>query len=173
MAARINMTYSRPDTFKPTCGTSDPGIMQLMMLPGTAARDIMVHNVMQPLAALLRTRLNNVRSRRQREQLERGGGGGGGVTGGGGGSWSREQRRGWWRALGQLSSSQSSSRPRREAFTMPVDESHVAKSRKKRTVVGLYSYAPWLTNDVMNNDLQSYMARLPRLDVHNYFSQSI
>ena len=171
MAARINMTYSRPDTFKPTCGTSDPGIMQLMMLPGTAARDIMVHNVMQPLAALLRTRLNNVRSRRQREQLERGGGGG--VAGGGGGSWSREQRRGWWRALGQLSSSQSSSRPRREAFTMPVDESHVAKSRKKRTVVGLYSYAPWLTNDVMNNDLQSYMARLPRLDVHNYFSQSI
>ena len=147
MAARINMTYSRPDTFKPTCGTSDPGIMQLMMLPGTAMRDIMVHNVMQPVAALLRTRLNNVRSRRQREQLERGGG----VAGGGGGSWSREQRRGWWRALGQLSS-QSSSRPRRQAFTMPAEESHqshVAKSRKKRTVVGLYSYAPWLTNDVI------------------------
>ena len=145
MAARINMTYSRPDTFKPTCGTSDPGIMQLMMLPGTAMRDIMVHNVMQPVAALLRTRLNNVRSRRQREQLERGGG----VAGGG--SWSREQRRGWWRALGQLSS-QSSSRPRRQAFTMPAEESHqshVAKSRKKRTVVGLYSYAPWLTNDVI------------------------
>ena len=45
---------------------------------------------------------------------------------------------------------------------MPVDASHVAKSRKKRTVVGLYSYAPWLTNDVIMID----MACLPRLDVY-------
>ena len=29
MAATINMTYDRPDQFKPTCGTSDPGIMQV------------------------------------------------------------------------------------------------------------------------------------------------
>ena len=28
MAARINMTYARPEQFKPSCGTSDPSIMQ-------------------------------------------------------------------------------------------------------------------------------------------------
>ena len=29
MAASINATYSRPERFKPSCGTSDPGIMQV------------------------------------------------------------------------------------------------------------------------------------------------
>ena len=29
MAASINATYSRPEKFKPSCGTSDPGIMQV------------------------------------------------------------------------------------------------------------------------------------------------
>ena len=29
MAARINMTYARPEKFKPSCGTSDPSIMQV------------------------------------------------------------------------------------------------------------------------------------------------
>ena len=29
MASRINMTYNRPEQFKPTCGTSDPGVMQV------------------------------------------------------------------------------------------------------------------------------------------------
>ena len=28
MAARINMTYARPEQFQPSCGTSDPSIMQ-------------------------------------------------------------------------------------------------------------------------------------------------
>ena len=29
MAASINASYSRPERFKPSCGTSDPGIMQV------------------------------------------------------------------------------------------------------------------------------------------------
>ena len=29
MAARINMTYARPEQFQPSCGTSDPSIMQV------------------------------------------------------------------------------------------------------------------------------------------------
>ena len=108
------------------------------MLPGTAMRDIMMHNVMAPFANLFRTR-NNVHAHR-REDVEKQDNAGG---------WSREKRRQWWRSLGQLSSP-NSSRPRssRRVVTMPVDQYHVAKSRQKRTVVGLYSYAPWLTNDV-------------------------
>ena len=35
-----------------------------------------------------------------------------------------------------------------KTFTLPPDQSSVPKSRNRRSVVGLYSYAPWLTNDV-------------------------
>ena len=66
--------------------------------------------------------------------------------------WNRARRRQWWRSLGQISETKSSSEKENkqghQVFTIPVDPSHVPKSRKKRTVVGLYSYAPWLTNDV-------------------------
>ena len=111
-----------------------------MMLPGTAMRDIMVHNVMTPFANLFRTRGNaNVHSNRVRREAGR--------------PWSREQRRRWWRALGELSRSTSESSWEKvgdhpKTFTIPVDESNIPKSRRKRTVVGLYSYAPWLTNNV-------------------------
>ena len=112
-------------------------LLQLMMLPGTAMRDIMVHNVMQPFANIFRTR-GNVHSRQKTRDT----------------TWNRDKRREWWRSLGALA--RSSSEPaentdtdnRQRMFTIPVDQSHVAKSRQKRTVVGLYSYAPWLTNDV-------------------------
>ena len=114
---------------------------QLMMLPGTAMRDIMVHNVMTPFANLFRTR-GEVHSSRGRREAE---------------TWSREQRRRWWRALGELSRSEKKvpdledkeelEQPR--TFTMPMDHANNdAKSRRKRSVIGLYSYAPWLTNDV-------------------------
>ena len=33
----------------PTCGTSDPGVMQMMMLPAAAFGDIMMTNVMNPI----------------------------------------------------------------------------------------------------------------------------
>ena len=100
-------------------------------------RDIMVHNVMQPFANIFRTR-GNVHSTQRQETR--------------GSTWNRDKRREWRRSLGALA--RSSSEPaedtdtRQRMFTIPVDQSHVAKSRQKRTVVGLYSYAPWLTNDV-------------------------
>ena len=99
-----------------------------MMLPGTAMRDIMVHNVMTPFANLFRTR-GHVHSSRGRREA---------------GAWSREQRRRWWRALGELARTErKEDLDQAKTFTMPM-----AKSRKKRSVIGLYSYAPWLTNDV-------------------------
>lgn len=146
MAASINATYSRPERFKPSCGTSDPGIMQLMMLPGTAMRDIMVHNVMTPFANLFRTR-GHVHSSRGRREA--------------GAGWSREQRRRFWRALGELARSEPGDQRGEEGeqpttFTMPPDQSNVPKSRNRRSVIGLYSYAPWLSNDipyVLSDDL--------------------
>ena len=107
-----------------------------MMLPGTAMRDIMVHNVMTPFANLFRTR-GEVHSSRGRREAE---------------TWSREQRRRWWRALGELSRTEKEDKEELEqprTFTMPMDHANNdAKSRRKRSVIGLYSYAPWLTNDV-------------------------
>ena len=108
--------------------------LQLMMLPGTAMRDIMVHNVMAPFANLFRTR-GHVHSSRGRREA--------------GAGWSREQRRRFWRALGELARSEpgdQSDQP--TTFTMPPDQSNVPKSRNRRSVIGLYSYAPWLSNDV-------------------------
>ena len=113
--------------------------LQLMMLPGTAMRDIMVHNVMAPFASLFRSR-GHVHSSRGRREA---------------GGWSREQRRSWWRALGELARPEPQTGDRRgeepdqpRTFTLPPGDSNLAKSRNKRSVVGLYSYAPWLTNDV-------------------------
>ena len=112
--------------------------LQLMMLPGTAMRDIMVHNVMTPFANLFRTR-GHVHSSRGRREAGTG--------------WSREQRRRFWRALGELARSETGDQRGEEGdqpttFTMPPDQSNVPKSRNRRSIVGLYSYAPWLTNDV-------------------------
>ena len=55
-AARIPMNFHRADSHRPTCGTSDPGVMQMMMLPAMAATDIaetVMHSVMNPLMGLL------------------------------------------------------------------------------------------------------------------------
>ena len=89
-----------------------------MMLPGTAMRDIMMHNIMSPLVNLFRSQ------RVERAAVDE--------------RWSREERRHWWRSLGGLA------RAKREE---EEEEKHMTLSRRKRTV-GLYSYAPWLTNDV-------------------------
>ena len=91
-----------------------------MMLPGTAMRDIMMHNIMSPLLNIFWSKRVE-RSERSAEEE----------------SWSREKRRHWWRSLGGLV------RTKREE----EEEEHLRLSRRKRTV-GLYSYAPWLTNDV-------------------------
>ena len=61
----------------------------------------------------------------------------------------------FWRALGELARTDKEFDDQRvddadqpKTFTMPPDQSSVPKSRNRRSVVGLYSYAPWLTNDV-------------------------
>ena len=108
MAARVNMSYSRPERHKPTCGTSDPSIMQMMTLPASAMRDIMIHDIMSPLMTWLRA---------------------------GAGRSGREGRRAWWRGLAG-------------AAVPPV------RPRRQKRTVGLYSYAPWLTNDVSIDRVQ-------------------
>ena len=56
--------------------------------------------------------------------------------------------------MGELARTDKESNDQREeddhpkTFTLPPDQSSVPKSRNRRSVVGLYSYAPWLTNDV-------------------------
>ena len=105
-----------------------------MMLPGTAMRDIMMNNVMSPLINIFRSgRVERSAGREEGEATD---------------GWSRERRRLWWRSLGELASSKSKRSVREPGvFTDPLDSEHVTLSRRKRTV-GLYSYAPWLTNDV-------------------------
>ena len=110
-----------------------------MMLPGTAMRDIMMHNLMAPFLNLFRSSRveRSTRSRREARETE---------------SWGREERRHWWRALGSLASSLDSSREEKSdggsgVYTVPQEPDHLTLSRRKRTV-GLYSYAPWLTNNV-------------------------
>jgi len=56
------------------------------------------------------------------------------------------QRRNWWRSLGEIKKSKDDNNANPKVYSIPSDPSHIAKSRQKRTI-GLYSYAPWLTND--------------------------
>ena len=103
-----------------------------MMLPATAMRDIMMHNIMSPLLNIFRTnRVERSTASRREDQ----------------GGWSREKRRHWWRSLGALGATLARTRQERGVLTEPLQEDHLTLSRRKRTV-GLYSYAPWLTNDV-------------------------
>ena len=103
---------------------------QIMMLPGTAMRDIMMHNVMAPFLSLFRSSRVE-RSTRSRREAE---------------TWTREKRRHWWRSLGALASSLEN-KSDDGVYTLPQEPKHLTLSRRKRTV-GLYSYAPWLTNNV-------------------------
>ena len=169
MASTIKMTHVRPEGHKPTCGTADPGIMQvflsvfnitivhliivlfqLMMLPATSMRDIFMHNVMSPLMNMLVGHRTQSTSRQEDNEVER--------KDKESSIWSifkdpgqqisnRKQRKNWWRKLGQIQKSKDDKKPNPKVFTVPDDPAHIAKSRKKRTI-GLYSYAPWLTNDV-------------------------
>ena len=119
-----------------------------MMLPGTAMRDIMMHNVMSPFLNLFRSSRVE-RSTRSRRAAQ---------------TWTREKRRHWWRSLGALASSLENKSNDGSGgdggddgdggggdgggvYTLPQEAEHLSLSRRKRTV-GLYSYAPWLTNNV-------------------------
>jgi hypothetical protein len=52
-ASNIQMAFRRPQGEQPTCGTSDPGVVQMMMLPAMALGDIMMSHVMHPLMSML------------------------------------------------------------------------------------------------------------------------
>ena len=96
----------------PTCGTSDPGVMQMMMLPAAAFGDIMMTNVMNPIMDMF-TGTRHKGSTEKKEETERS---------------SKEKttrsisrsswrvsppqksrrprsRRDWWRSLGQVAAS--------------------------------------------------------------------
>jgi len=59
----------------------------------------------------------------------------------------RKHRKNWWRSLGQIHRSAEEKQKIPKVYSVPNDPSNIAKSRQKRTI-GLYSYAPWLTNDI-------------------------
>ena len=50
MAASINASYSRPERFKPSCGTSDPGIMQVRHVATIKNRikSLFIHKLYKP-----------------------------------------------------------------------------------------------------------------------------
>ena len=92
----------RPASQIPTCGTSDPGVMQMMMLPAAAFGDIMMTNVMHPIMDMF-TGPQNRETGRQEES-------GRSSQSSSTSSWrvsppqSRKRpksRRDWWRDLGQ------------------------------------------------------------------------
>lgn len=151
MASTIQMTHTRPEGHKPTCGTADPGIMQLMMLPATSMRDIFMHNIMSPMMNLfLGQRTAQSTSRQEDNEVDSGEK----KTS----IWNvfknprqqisnHKQRKNWWRSLGQIKKPKDDKNLNPKVYTVPADSSHIAKSRQKRTI-GLYSYAPWLTNDI-------------------------
>ena len=126
------------------------------MLPATSMRDIIMHNVMAPMMNLFRGRRTSKSTDRQHDENEPERNE---VEDGGSSIWSafkvpsqqlsnNQIRRNWWKSLGQLQKLKDDNQLNPKAYSIPVDPSHIAKSRKKRTI-GLYSYAPWLTNDVI------------------------
>lgn len=134
-ASQIKMTYRRPASQIPTCGTSDPGVMQMMMLPAAAFGDIMMTNVMHPIMDMF-TGPQNRETGRQEES-------GRSSQSSSTSSWrvsppqSRKRpksRRDWRRDLGQ---GQKQAEDKKEG-----------KKRRKKRSVSLYSYSPWLTNNI-------------------------
>lgn len=151
LASTIEITHVRPKGHQPTCGTSDPSIMQLMMLPATSMRDIFMHNVMSPMMNFFRGRRTAKSTSRQDDNEVD-------TEDDNPSRWSvfknpgqqisnRKQRKNWWRSLGQVRRSKDDKKANPRVYSVPSDSSHIAKSRRKRTI-GLYSYAPWLTNDI-------------------------
>ena len=91
----------------PTCGTSDPGVMQMMMLPAAAFGDIMMTNVMEPIMDMFTGRNKGTE---RHEESERSSKSNQEEESGSKRSWrvsppqSRRprRRRDWWRGLGQV-----------------------------------------------------------------------
>jgi len=133
-ASQIKMTFRRPASQVPTCGTSDPGVMQMMMLPAAAFGDIVMTNVMNPIMDMFtgpnkRTETHEESERSSQEES------------GSKRSWRvspsqgrrPKSRRDWWRALGQVQKQ--------------AEKKESGRRRAKRSV-SLYSYSPWLTNNI-------------------------
>merc|ERR1712218_102859 len=69
-ASKIEMNFRRPSSQVPTCGTSDPGVMQMMMLPAAAFGDIMMTHVMNPIMDMF-TGTRHKGSTERKEETER------------------------------------------------------------------------------------------------------
>ena len=102
----LDFLSCRPADQVPTCGTSDPGVMQMMMLPAAAFGDIMMTNVMNPIMDMFSGRNKGTERHEESErssQSKR-------EESGSKRSWrvsppqSRrpKSRRDWWRALGRV-----------------------------------------------------------------------
>ena len=102
-----NFGCHRPADQVPTCGTSDPGVMQMMMLPAAAFGDIMMTNVMNPIMDMFTGRNKGTERQEESERSDH--------TNQKEGSTSKrswrvsppqsrrpKSRRDWWRALGQV-----------------------------------------------------------------------
>ena len=125
----------------------------MMMLPATSMRDIFMHNVMSPfMNFFVGRRTKTSTSRKDENEVE--------TEDDTPSKWSafknpgkqlsnRTRRKNWWRSLGQIHQSKEDQKEKPNVISVPDDASHIAKSRRKRTI-GLYSYAPWLTNDVIH-----------------------
>ena len=106
ISASLYSGFFRPADQVPTCGTSDPGVMQMMMLPAAAFGDIMMTNVMNPIMDMFSGRNKGTERHEESErssQSKR-------EESGSKRSWrvsppqSRrpKSRRDWWRALGRV-----------------------------------------------------------------------
>ena len=168
ISASCNLGCSRPASQVPTCGTSDPGVMQMMMLPAAAFGDIMMTNVMNPIMDMFSTGHNkgterqeeSERSSQEESTSKR--------------SWRvsppqirrPKSRRDWWRALGQVE--KQVGRLKIEVFqvkpTAQAENKKESRGKRAKRSVSFYSYSPWLTNNVNPNNpsTSSTLTRPPK-----------
>lgn len=150
-ASRIPMNFHRAEAQRPTCGTSDPGVMQMMMLPAMAATDIaetVMHTVMNPLMGFLSghdeaedTERNDDDSVKSNTEDT---------------SYSsqiyephlRTPRSSNWRVVPPNSSRKRSRKDFWRELGQETAKREKEKSRRKKRSVSLYSYSPWLTNNI-------------------------
>lgn len=138
-ASQIKMTFRRPADQVPTCGTSDPGVMQMMMLPAAAFGDIMMTNVMNPIMDMFTGRNKGTERQEESERSDHSNQEEGSTSKR---SWrvsppqSRrpKSRRDWWRALGQAEKQ--------------AENKKESRGKRAKRSVSFYSYSPWLTNNI-------------------------
>jgi len=144
-ASQIKMTFRRPADQVPTCGTSDPGVMQMMMLPAAAFGDIMMTNVMNPIMEMFTGRNKGTERQEESERSDHSNQEEGSTSKR---SWRvsppqnrrPKSRRDWWRGLGQ--------------GEKQAENKKESRGKRAKRSVSFYSYSPWLTNNVNPSNTQ-------------------